>query len=162
MTACRLPRPGFRHQCSKVRGSRKEDEEVRGDEPQIRCFKNTTQNVTNINTVVCCLFFFGGSLSLPTCAHHCSLLPVCRPAGPFSCLSDNHWNQIQVLIIIHLPTVSPLVSEPALPLACSVLPTPPSPQNNLQNIHKQLISDMLIICVCFFCSFTSNLQVIHS
>ncbi len=35
MTACRLPRPGFRHQCSKVRSSRKEDEEVKGDEPQV-------------------------------------------------------------------------------------------------------------------------------
>ncbi len=35
MTACRLPRPRFRHQCSKVRSSRKEDEEVRGDESQV-------------------------------------------------------------------------------------------------------------------------------
>ncbi len=34
MAACRLPGPGFRHQCNKVQGSRKEDEEVRGDEPQ--------------------------------------------------------------------------------------------------------------------------------
>ncbi len=63
-------------------------------------------------------------LSLSSCARYCSL-PVCRPAGPFSCLSDNHWNQIQVLIIIHLPTVSPLVSEPALPLARSAFPRPP-------------------------------------
>ncbi len=48
-----------------------------------------------------------------------------RPAGRFSTLSGNHRNQIQVLIIIHLPTVSPLVSEPALPLARSAFPRPP-------------------------------------
>ncbi len=51
--------------------------------------------------------------------------PHCRPAGPFSSLSGNHWNQIQVLIIIPLPTDSPLVSETALPLARSAFPRPP-------------------------------------
>ncbi len=59
--------------------------------------------------------------------------PHCRPAGPFSSLSGNHWNQIQVLIIIPLPTDSPLVSEPALPLARSAFPRPPR-----HNVYKTL------------------------
>ncbi len=64
------------------------------------------------------------SRSRSASAHYCSS-PVWRPAGCFSTLSGNHWNQMQVLIIIHLPTVSPLVSEPALPLAHSAFPRPP-------------------------------------
>ncbi len=70
-------------------------------------------------------FFFGSScgLSLYQRARYC---PPSLPAGgALLCLSDNHWNQIQVLIIIHLPNVSPLVSKPALPLALSAFPCAP-------------------------------------
>ncbi len=69
-------------------------------------------------------FFFCSSGGLSASA--CSLLPSPLPAGgALLCLSDNHWNQIQVLIIIHLPNVSPLVSKPALPLARSAFPRAP-------------------------------------
>ncbi len=64
------------------------------------------------------------------------LPPHCRPAGAFSSLPGNHWNQIQVLIIIHLPTDSPLVSEPALPLARSAFPRPPRHTSELRNASK--------------------------
>ncbi len=70
-------------------------------------------------------FFFGSScgLSLYQRARYC---PPSLPAGgALLCLSDNHWNQIQVLIIIHLPNVSPLVSKPTLPLARSAFPRAP-------------------------------------
>ncbi len=70
-------------------------------------------------------FFFGSScgLSLSQRARYCS--PPLPAGGALLCLSDNHWNQIQVLIIIHLPNVSPLVSKPALPLARSAFPRAP-------------------------------------
>ncbi len=70
-------------------------------------------------------FFFGSScgLSLYQRARYCP--PPLPTGGALLCLSDNHWNQIQVLIIIHLPNVSPLVSKPALPLARSAFPRAP-------------------------------------
>ncbi len=78
MTACRLPRPGFRHQCSKVRGSRKEDEEVRGDEPQIRCLITQIKIATKHKHCRCCVFFVGGSLSLHVLA---TALPHLQAGG---------------------------------------------------------------------------------
>ncbi len=130
MAEYRLPRPGFRHQCRKVRGSGgRKDEEVRGDEPQKRCL--ITQNKT-FNTTSTRLFFGGVSLSssavvlsLSDCISSLLLDSRLEAGWRFSTLSGNHWNQIQVLIIIHLPTDSPLVSEPALPLARSAFPRPP-------------------------------------
>ncbi len=115
---------------TRFEGQGRKDEEVRGDEPQKGCLITQNKTVTakrkqklrRSSSLVVWSSAVGLSLS------RCSLLPPhCRPAGAFSSLPGNHWNQIQVLIIIHLPTDSPLVSEPALPLARSAFPRPPSP-----------------------------------
>ncbi len=93
-------------------------------------FNNTNKTVVskrkqNSGTLLrwwfCSSSAVGLSLSL-IAAHYC------LPTAGFSSLPGNHWNQIQVLIIIHLPTDSPLVSDHALPPSAFRLPRPPSPQ----------------------------------
>ncbi len=115
---------------TRFEGQGRKDEEVRGGEPEKGCL--ITQNKTDVSKrkqnsgALLRWWLVRSSSAVGLSLSRCSLLPPhCRPAGAFSSLPGNHWNQIQVLIIIHLPTDSPLVSEPALPLARSAFPRPP-------------------------------------
>ncbi len=85
--------PGFGTSVKGFGDQGKEDEEVRGDEPNKGVFISTnTTSIIKINNVVSGFFSTVLALShLPSARKH-SLSPTCRTAGPFSSLSDNHWN----------------------------------------------------------------------
>ncbi len=126
----RLPRPGFRHQCSKVQNRMKR----RGSQGwRANCVFNdflTKTNEIEIKILPVVGFPIFPKTITPVRLCSCSVsLSLSQVRGSlFSRLSANHWNQIQVLIIIHLTSLSPLISEPVLPLRPFAFPRPPSPQ----------------------------------
>ncbi len=131
MAACRLPRPGFRHQCSKVQNRMKR----RGSQGwRANCVFNDFLTKTNeieikILPVVGFPIFPKTITPVRLCSCSVSLsLPLPGPRGPFlsslrqSLESDtgvNHYS-LDLLITAHLRTRSST--------AAFRLPTPPSPQ----------------------------------
>ncbi len=84
MAACRLPRPGFRHQCRRFWDQWKEDEEVRGDEPNKRGLYCDRQNPHTKSKLTTALSPFVSSvLALSPHPLANTLSCFCRTAGLF-------------------------------------------------------------------------------
>ncbi len=80
---------------NSVKGFRdqgKEDEEVRGDEPNKGGLYYDQYNLTKSKLTTAFSVLLQRARSLPQRPLASTLSPFCRTAGPFSSLSDNHWN----------------------------------------------------------------------
>ncbi len=132
MTAYRLPRPGFRHQCSKVRGSGKEGRGSQGWRAKKGCLitQNKALNKRKHGSSSSGLSLSSSGLSRSVDVRICSLALDSRLAAGGALLNSLRQSLETDTGVNHhsLAHCFPARLQTRSPLSAFRLPTPPSPQ----------------------------------